>query len=136
MITTEEAVEIIQNHPKVAIVGLSPKEERPSYRVGKFLQQENYKITPINPIHKEILGETSIASLQEIQPNQIDWIDLFVNPAKLMSFVDEIIRIQPKLVWCQIGVVSEEFEEKIAQAEIPIIMDVCPKIELGKLETV
>lgn len=132
MLTAEEATNFIMENKNVAIVGLSPKEDRPSYRVGKFLQENDFKITPVNPVYREILGETSLKSLSFLEKNQVDWIDLFVNPQKLMEFVDEIIRLSPKLVWCQLGVVNDHFNKKLEEAGIPYIADRCPKIELEK----
>lgn len=129
MLNAAEALDIIYNNKSVAIVGLSPKVDRPSYKVGKFLQEKGFAVTPVNPGHSEILGQSSIPSLSELKPGSIDWIDLFVNPTRLMPLLDEIIRIAPKLVWCQIGVVDDEFNQKLEDAGIRYIADKCPKIE-------
>ena len=129
MKTTVEALEIIKNNKKVAIIGLSPKNDRPSYHVGEFLMGLDFQITPVHPMHEEILGNKAIKSLEELTPGQVDWIDIFLNPTRLMPLVDEIVRLQPKLVWCQIGVVNEEFNQTLEAAGIAVIADHCPKIE-------
>lgn len=130
MLTPNEALKIITQNKQVAIVGLSPKEDRPSYRVGKFLLQNGYKVTPVNPGQKEVLGQTCVKSLEDLDPQTIDWIDLFVNPSRLMDFADAIVNLSPKLVWCQLGVVNERFNTAMENANIPLIVDACPKIEL------
>ncbi|MDT8445413.1 MAG: CoA-binding protein [bacterium] len=132
MISASEALTLIKANPKVAIVGLSPKEDRPSYHVGQFLAGHDFKITPIHPAHPEIMGFAAKASLAELSPGEVDWIDLFLNPDRLMDLVDEIKRLKPKLVWCQIGVVNEEFNALIEGAGIPLIANVCPKIEWSR----
>jgi uncharacterized protein len=130
MLTSSEAIKIIKANKNVAVVGLSPKTERPSHIVGGFLLSKGFNVIPINPgPHKTILEQKSYQNLSELEPNDIDWIDLFVNPTRLMSMVDEIKRLKPKLVWCQIGVISEEFNQAMEKAGISLIIDLCPKIE-------
>ena len=133
MISVQKAVELISSHKKVAVVGLSPKEDRPSFRVGNFLLEQGYDVTPVNPgPHQEILGQKNVRKLSDIATGSVDWIDLFVHQARLVGMAEEIIRIAPKLVWCQIGVVDEEFNQLIEDAGVPLIANVCPKIELPK----
>ncbi len=128
-LTVDQALEVIRSHKRVAIVGLSPKTDRPSHRVGQFLQEKGFDIIPVNPVHKEILGQPSVTSLEELDPDSVDWVDFFVGPQRLPDFANEIIRLSPKLVWCQIGVVNPEFNQGLENAQIPYIADVCPKIE-------
>jgi len=130
-ISGKEALEYIQAHKKVAVVGLSPKVDRPSYRVGNFMQELGFEITPIHPAHSEILGCAAKASLADLQPGEVDWIDLFVNPTRLMDLLPEILRLKPGLVWCQLGVVDAEFNHAVEKAGISLIFDHCPKIEWG-----
>ncbi len=122
-----EALKFIKDNNKVAIVGLSPKPERPSNKVADFLMKKGFDVTPINPKGEEILGKRCKPGLSELVPGEVDWIDIFVNPKRLMGLVDEIIRLSPKLVWCQLGVVDEEFNRKMDEANIPYIADYCPK---------
>lgn len=129
MLTASQAVKIIKENTKVAIVGLSPKEDRPSFRVGHFLLDHGQSIIPIHPSHDEIIGLAAKPSLADLEPGEVDWIDLFVNPARLMDLMDDILRLKPKLVWCQLGVVNEEFNAKLEEAGIDYIADHCPKIE-------
>ncbi|MBT3227359.1 MAG: CoA-binding protein [Deltaproteobacteria bacterium] len=127
-----EALEIIRHNKKVAIVGLSPKTDRPSFGVGQFLLDKGFKVIPVNPMHEEILEQTSVFSLADLDPDTVDWVDFFVAPERLPDFANDIIRLSPKLVWCQIGIVNPAFNERLANAQIPFIADVCPKIEWKK----
>jgi len=129
MISSANAVQFIKSNPKVAIVGLSPKTDRPSFHVGSFLSSHGFKITPINPNADEILGFASKSSLADLSPGDVDWIDIFLNPARLMGILPDILRLRPKLVWCQIGVVNEEFRQRLEQEGIQFIEDKCPAIE-------
>lgn len=132
MLSTQEAVELINKYKKVAIVGLSPKEDRPSHRVGNYMKDQGFEITSVNPgPFEEIIGLKNHRSLAELSTGDIDWVDLFVNPTRLMGLLDEIIRLKPKLVWCQLGVINEAFNAELDKAGIPYIADACPKIELG-----
>ena len=132
MLTAAESLEFIKNNKRVAIVGLSPKEDRPSHVVGKYLFENGYNILPVNPGNPDILGQKGVKALSELQPGDVDWIDMFVGPARLMGFLDEILRLAPGMVWCQIGVVNEEFNQKLEAANIPYVANICPKIELQK----
>lgn len=127
--SVESALEIIRHHPRVAVVGISPKTDRPSHRVARFLLEQGFEIIPINPVQKRILNKPCVGSLSELNANDVDWLDFFVAPGRLMGFAENVIRLSPKLVWCQIGVVSEAFNRKLAAAGIPYIADVCPKME-------
>lgn len=132
MLTAQEAVEVINQYKKVAIVGLSPKEDRPSHRVGNFMKDLGFKITSVNPgPFEEIIGLKNHRSLAELNPGDVDWVDLFVNPMRLMGLLDDIKRLKLKLVWCQLSVVNDEFNAELDKAGIPYIADACPKIELG-----
>jgi uncharacterized protein len=129
MLTVEKALNLIKTNKKVAIVGLSPKEDRPSNRVAKFLLEQEFEITPVNPVHEQILERPVVKNLSALNPGDVDWIDLFVNPHRLADLTEDIIRLSPKLIWCQIGVVNDEFNQELEKAGIPYIANVCPKIE-------
>ncbi len=128
-LNVNEALEIIRQNRRVAIVGLSPKEDRPSFHVGQFLLDKGFTVVPVNPVHKEILGQPSVTSLAELDLDTVDWVDFFVAPGRLPDFGNDIIRLSPKLVWCQLGVVNPDFNERLENAQIPFISDACPKIE-------
>lgn len=132
MLSPAEALETLKGLKTVAIIGLSPKTDRPSFHVGHFLQGKGFDIIPVTPKGGEILGQKSLLSLAEIEEGGVDVLDFFVNGAKLPAFTKEVLRIKPKLVWCQITVVNDEFFAAMEEAGIPFVADVCPKIEWDK----
>ncbi len=132
MMQIEQAMDFIKQNKKVAIVGLSPKEDRPSHRVAKFLMEKGCEIVPVNPVYEEILGKPCVKKLSDLTPGDIDWVDMFVNSQRLMDFKEDIVKLKPGLVWCQIGVVNDEFNKTLEDAQIPYIADVCPKMEWEK----
>jgi len=123
----KSALDLIKQNERVAVVGISPKPDRPSNRVGKFLIEKGFRVVPINPGHKEILGHECKKSLGDLSPGEVDWIDMFVKSERLKDFLDDILRLSPKLVWCQIGVVDEDFNHRLEQEQISYIADICPK---------
>lgn len=118
----------------IAIVGASPKPQRPAHQVQAFLQQRGYEIFPVNPGQAggEILGRQVYASLAEL-PQPVDMIDIFRNSAQVPKLMDEVLALpwKPKVIWMQIGVVSEEAAERARAAGMAVVMDKCPKIELA-----
>ena len=132
MMQIDQALDFIKQNKKVAIVGLSPKEDRPSNRVAKFLIEKGCEIVPVNPVYEQILGKPCVKNLSDLKPGEVDWIDMFVNSQRLMDFTEDIKTLKPGLVWCQIGVVNQEFNKILEEAKIPYIADVCPKMEWEK----
>ncbi|MDH5560479.1 MAG: CoA-binding protein [Deltaproteobacteria bacterium] len=132
MLEAKAALDWIKIHKKVAIVGLSPNPDRPSHRVGKFLLERGFEIVPVNPAHEEILGLKAVKSLSDLSPQEVDWVDLFVNPARLKDLASPIGQLKPGLVWCQIGVLNEEFNRQLDEWRIPYTADICPKMEWEK----
>ncbi len=119
---------IIENSKTIAIVGLSPKENRPSNMVGRYLQDAGYTIIPVNPGQQEILGETCYASLTDI-PVAVDVVDIFRRSEDVEPIVDEAIAIGAGAVWMQQGVINEAAAEKGRQAGLRVVMDRCLKID-------
>jgi len=116
---------------KIAIVGLSPKSERPSYFVGSYLKSEGYRIIPVNPMAKEILGEKSYPDLLSI-PEPVDLVDVFRKPEDCVEVTKQAIQIGAKTLWLQLRVVNLEAAELAAAAGLNVIMDKCIKIEHGR----
>ena len=108
----------------IAVVGLSPKEIRPSNRVAKYLQNVGYKIVPVNPGHPEILGEKSFASLKDI-PFEIDVVDVFRRPEHVIPITEAAIEVGAKAIWFQDGVVNTEAAKLAEDAGLLVVMDDC-----------
>jgi predicted CoA-binding protein len=123
---------IIEGAKVIAIVGLSPKENRPSNLVGRYLQDANFTIIPVNPGQAEILGETCYPTLTDI-PVPVDVVDIFRRPEDVVSIVEEAITIGAKTVWMQFGVVNEKAAALAHQAGLKVVMDRCLKIDHNEL---
>lgn len=116
--------QILEESKTVAVVGLSPKPERDSYEVAHYLQNAGYKIIPVNPMAKEILGEKVCPSLASI-PEKVDIVDIFRRSEHVGPIVDEAIAIGAKTVWMQLGVANEEAAQKASAAGLNVVMDLC-----------
>lgn len=123
---------LLATYRRVAVVGLSANPMRPSYFAAKYLKDHGYTIVPVNPNHKEILGETCYPTLKAI-PGAIDIVDLFQRPEVVGPFVDEAIAIGAKVVWMQLGIVNREAAAKAKAAGLEVVMDRCMKIEYARL---
>ena len=124
---------ILKDTISIAVVGLSEKQNRPSYFAAKYLQNKGYKIIPINPITKSstILNEKVYKCLSDIEQTP-DMIDLFVKQDKIRSIVDESLKISPKTIWLQLGLIDHIGEKKAKNIGINFIMNKCPKIEFAR----
>ena len=116
--------DILNNSKVVAIVGLSGKKERPSYEVGSYLKEHGYRIIPVNPAEKEILGEKSYPDLESI-PEKIDVVDIFRRSEEVLPIVRQAIKIGAKAVWMQEGVVNKEAAAEARAAGLKVVMDKC-----------
>ena len=106
----------------IAVVGLSDNPERASYGVSRYMQQQGYKIIPVNPMITEPLGEKSYPDLRSI-PEPVDMVDIFRRSELVAPVVDEAIAIGAKYIWMQDGVVDNDSAAKAEAAGIPVIMD-------------
>jgi hypothetical protein len=128
----EEIKAILRNYKVVAVVGLSPKPERPSYRVAQYLKDHGYQIVPVNPGQKEILGEKCYPRLQDI-PFPVDVVDIFRNVEAIPAIVDEAIAQGAKVVWMQQGLTEPVSARKAREAGLQVVMDRCMKIDHAQL---
>jgi predicted CoA-binding protein len=132
MIPTEEKIkEILERAKVIAIVGLSPDEQKPSNVVAKYLIAHGYKVIPVNPGQESILGQKSYKNLSDI-PGQVDIVDIFMRTEKLLPVVEEAIRIKPRCIWLQLGIINEEAKKLAESNGITFFMDKCIKIEHSK----
>jgi predicted CoA-binding protein len=122
--TTKEISEILSNARTIAIVGLSPKENRDSNSVAKYLVKVGYEVIPVNPVHDEIIGLRSYPSISEI-PGQVDIVDIFRRLDAVPGIVDEAIRINAKVVWMQENIVHNESARTAESAGLKVVMNKC-----------
>lgn len=127
--------EVLRQAKTIAVVGLSPKPERPSNSVARYLQQRGYRIVPVNPGHPEILGERSYPSLAAAAKDHvIDLVDVFRRTEFAGGVVDEAIELRPALIWLQLGVRDDAAAERARSAGVPIVMDRCLAVVHRELE--
>ncbi len=120
----------------IALVGASPRgETRASWRVMRYLQNEGYKVYPVNPdaVGQEIHGGKVYASVSDL-PEKVDMVDIFRLPWKVPPVVDEAIELGVPYIWMQLKVINEEYAAKAEAAGATVIMDRCPAIELPRLQ--
>lgn len=124
--------DILSDSKTVAVVGLSANPDRPSHRVAEYLKENGYKIIPVNPGEKTILGETCYPDLVSI-PEKVDVVDIFRKSEDVLSIVKEAIRIGAKAVWMQEGVINEEAAAEARDAGLKVVMDRCMFKEHSRL---
>jgi predicted CoA-binding protein len=127
---------IMNSVKSVAIVGASPKDNRPSHFVVKYLNERGYKVFPINPGQGDgdIAGIKAYAKLADV-PEPIDMIDVFRSSDAVPGVLDEALKLptMPKVFWMQLGVRHDESAARAEAAGMKVVMDRCPKIEYGRL---
>jgi len=129
-----ELKQLFSNIHHIALVGASDKPQRPSHGVMSFLLTQGFKVTPVNPAlaGQQLLGETVVASLEEVQP-PVDMVDIFRNAEAVSGIVEEAIAVGAKGVWMQLGVVNPAAAERAEQAGLWVVMDRCPAIDIPRL---
>lgn len=128
-----DRLRILKDYKRIAVVGLSANQYRPSYFAALYMQAQGYTIYPVNPGNagQKILGQTVYASVKDI-PDPVDIVDIFRKPEDVPPIVDEAIAIGAKVVWMQLQVINHEAAEKAKQAGLEVVMDRCVKIEHGR----
>jgi len=132
--TDEDIKKILSNFRTVAVVGISPKEDRPSNIVASYLQSKGYRIIPVRPDGEEILGEKVYRRLADI-PEEIgvEVVDIFRKSEDVPPIVDEAVQRKVKVVWMQEGVIHKEAGTKAEKAGLRVVMDRCIKKEHQRL---
>ena len=124
---------IYKNIKNIAVIGISPKEDRPSNKVSLELQKRAYKIIPINPNYEEVLGEKAYKDIADTK-EKIDIAVLFVNSNRALEEVKKAIDKKVSYIWLQEGVISEEAKRLSEEVGIPFMMDRCIYKTLKKIE--
>ena len=124
----------LANCKTIAVVGLSPKPHRDSFRVAKYMQDNGFRIVPINPNAPEVLGEKSYVSLIEAaQHERIDMVNCFRNSEDIPPIAAEAIAIGAKSLWLQIGVVNDAAAKQATDAGLIVVQDLCLMVEHRQL---
>jgi uncharacterized protein len=118
--------EILSRYHVVAMVGVSQKEDRPSYRVFNYLTEHGYEVIPVNPAIPEMMGKSTYPDLKSI-PRTIEIVDIFRKSEEVMPVVEAAIDAGAKVVWMQEGVINEEAAAKARAAGLQVVMNKCMK---------
>ncbi len=116
----------------IAVVGLSPKEDRPSNDVARYLLDHGYRIIPVNTVQEEILGQKCYPNLSAI-PEPVDIVDVFRRPEHCPPIAEEAVAIGAKALWVQLGIVNDEAARIASDGGLLVVMDHCIKIEHARL---
>jgi predicted CoA-binding protein len=128
----EGITRILRQARTIAVVGLSPKPERPSHAVARYLVAAGYKVIPVNPGQKEILGQKCFASLLEIH-EPIDIVDCFRRSEEMQAIAEQAIAVGARVLWMQLGVINQAAAERAAAAGLDVVVNRCSKIEHARM---
>ena len=120
--------DILSKYKTIAVVGLSSNPMRPSHEVSEYMQRAGYRIIPVNPNEKEVLGERSYARLEDV-PEGVDVVSIFRRTEEVPPVVESAIRVGAKVVWMQLGIENEEAAEKARAAGLAVVEDACILLE-------
>ena len=131
--TNAEVKSLLQESKTVAIVGISNKEDRASYQVARWLQQNShFTLYFVNPVIDEVLGEKTFASLADI-PVNLDIVDVFRKAEDSPSVLEKAIAMGAQSIWLQLGIVSDEVAAKGSASGMQVVMDRCIKVDYANL---
>ena len=122
MTATDQEQLQLTNASTIAVVGLSPRPERPSYYVARYLQEQGYRIIPVNPTLESVLGERCYPDLKSV-PERVDMVDIFRRSEHVGPIVDDAIAIGAKYIWMQDGVVDHDAAARAREAGLSVVMD-------------
>ncbi len=129
---------ILNTVKSIAVVGISPKDNRPSYFAFKYLQGRGFRMVPVNPRQagQKILGQKVYAALADI-PEPVDMVDIFRGSEHALPIVQEALTLTPKprVIWMQLTVRNDEAAKLAENAGLKVVMNRCPKIEYGRLSS-
>ncbi len=123
---------ILKESRVLAVVGLSAQWHRPSFFAAKYMLEHGYRVIPVNPQYKEVLGQKCYASLRDI-PEKVDLVDVFRKTADVLPIAKDAVAIGARVLWQQLGVRNEEAAALARTAGLDTVMDRCVKIEHARL---
>ena len=125
---TDDTINRILKMHTIAVVGLSPKPERASHDVARYLLDQGYKIIPVNPVQEQILGLKCYPDLSAI-PEPVDLVNVFRRPEHCAAIAEEAVAIGAKALWLQLGIANDEAARLASDGGLLVVMDHCIKIE-------
>lgn len=130
----QSVADILSRHRRIAVVGASPRADRPSHGVMAYLIRAGYDVIPVNPRADEVLGipcAPTLAAAADRGPLEI--VDIFRRPAEVPAVVDDAIALGAEVVWMQLGITSPEAAERARAAGLAVVEDRCIAVEHGRL---
>ena len=115
---------ILAAYRAIAVVGLSPNPHRPSHEVSAYMQEQGYRIIPVNPRIAEVLGEAAFPSLRDVR-EPVEIVDIFRRREHVPAIVDDAIAIGAKAIWMQLGITDDASAERARAAGLAVVMNTC-----------
>jgi predicted CoA-binding protein len=136
-LSQKEIKEILAKFRVIAVVGLSSDHSKPSYQVAEYMQSQGYRIVPVNPFVKDVLGEKSYQDLLEVPEEvrkTIDIVDIFRRAEEIPAIVQQAIKLKemhgkPHVIWMQLEIVNEQAAQIAREAGLAVIMNKCIMVE-------
>lgn len=129
--SADAILDILRKYKTIAVVGLSSNPRRPSYEVSEYMQSAGYRIIPVNPNEKEVLGEKAYARLEDV-PEKIEIVNVFRRAEDVPAVAESAIRVGAKVLWMQLGIENAEAAEKARAAGLVVVEDACIFVEHKK----
>lgn len=121
---------ILERYRRLAVVGLSPRPDRPSHRAMVHMQANGYRITPVNPTCEQVLGNPCVPSLTAAAAEgPLEIVDIFRRPEDIPPIVDEAIALGAKVIWMQLGITEPESARRARDAGLEVVENRCTKME-------
>jgi len=123
--------ELVRNARTIAVVGLSPKPDRPSHGVAAYLQSAGYTIVPVHPAGGVTLGEPVYPDLRSAAraAGPIDIVNIFRRSEHIPALLEQLLEVRPQLVWMQMGIRHPETARRLEEADIAVVMDRCLAVD-------
>ena len=129
--SSDAIADVLRETKTIAVVGLSSNPARPSFEVAQYMQSAGYRIIPVNPNEREVLGEKAYARLEDI-PEPIDMVDVFRRAEEVPAVADSAIALKPKFLWLQLGIENSAAAEAARSAGLLVVEDACLLVEHKK----
>jgi predicted CoA-binding protein len=128
LVNDDFELSIFKQYRKIAVVGTSANNERPSYRVLQYLLEHDFDVIPVNPALSELLGITCYPNLSSI-PKPVEIVDIFRRSEEVIPVIEEAIKVRAKVIWMQEGVINQEAKAIAVNAGLLVVMDKCIRKE-------
>lgn len=132
IIEDKEIKRVLSDSKIIVVVGCSSAEFKVAHRIPKFMQQHGYKIIPVNPFSKNILGEKCYESISQVK-EQVDIVQVFRPSKEVFEIVKESLKLKPRIIWMQLGIENKAAEKLAEKHGIKVVMNRCMKVEYERL---